>query len=286
MAVPPHHSVTTLEQFTKKIEDALKASRDGFDGVTGAPEKIVNWYRGVGKATSHKLNPSLYRHPAKTEPDDLLILEKRMLDWFRRRAVLYHSLASIAEGRTDHFDYLFFMQHNRVPTRLLDWTENPYIALYFALTSATLPAVEDAAVWILNPTAWNQKSLGEQWGPRGPLSLEDQEVSGYAPRLSIEIPQLRAMRDESVALYGISNSQRMVAQRGVFTIFGRGTSPMEQMYDDQGYPDHSLTKIVIPQASIGELLDMVLSCGFTDSVAYPDLEGLAMEIKRAFDFSI
>lgn len=286
MAAPPVRAVATLEQFTKEIEDALKASRNVFHDMPGAPEKIVNWYRGVGMATTHKLTPSLYRHPNKTEPDDLLILEKRMLDWFRRRAVLYHSLASIAEGRADHFEYLFFMQHNRVPTRLLDWTENPYIALYFALTSAPSPAVEDAAVWVLSPTAWNQKSLGEQWGPRGPLALEDQEVSGYAPRVSIEIPQLRAMRDESVAMYGISNSQRMVAQRGVFTIFGRSTDPMEQMYDGNGYPEHSLIKIVIPPEATEELLDTVVSCGFTDSVAYPDLEGLAMEIKRMFDFNV
>jgi len=209
-----------------------------------------------------------------------------MLDWFRRRAVLYHSLATLAEGREDHFDYLFFMQHNRVPTRLLDWSENPYIALYFALTSTASPPDEDAAVWVVNPTAWNRKSLGAQWGARGPLSLEDQEVSGYAPRLSIEIPQLRAMRDESVALYGISNSQRMVAQRGVFTVFGRGTDPMEKMYEDMNYPVYSLSKIRIPQNQIATLLDAVFSCGFTDSVAYPDLEGLAMEIKRTFDFSV
>lgn len=286
MAAPSVRAVTTLEQFTKEIEDALKASRAAFAGIAGAPEKVVNWYRGVGMATTHKLSPSLYRHPDKTQADDLLILEKRMLDWFRRRAVLYHSLASIAEGRSDHFDYLFFMQHNRVPTRLLDWSENPYIALYFALTSAPPNAVEDAAVWVLSPTAWNQKSLGEQWGPRGPLSLEDQEVSGYAPRLSIEIPQLRAMRDESVAMYGISNSQRMVAQRGVFTIFGRSTAPMEEMYDSEAYPQQSLTKIVVPPEAIAELLDTLVSCGFTDSVAYPDLEGLAMEIKRMFDFNV
>jgi hypothetical protein len=36
---------------------------------------------------------------------------------------------------------------------------------------------------------------------------------------------------------------------------------------------------------IAPLLDSVLSVGFTDSVAYPDLEGLAMEIKRSFGFA-
>jgi hypothetical protein len=43
-------------------------------------------------------------------------------------------------------------QHHRVPTRLLDWTENPFVALYWATESAN--AKEDAhiAVWALNTT--------------------------------------------------------------------------------------------------------------------------------------
>lgn len=284
MAKPVEHEVTTLQGFTKCIEDALAASRAAFDGVADAPDKIMNWYRGCGKSIEHKLMPGLYRHPTKTDPDELLVLEKRMLDWFRRRSVLYHALRSSTEGNLTNFDYLFFMQHNRVPTRLLDWTENPYIALYFALTSAPAKPTEDAAVWILSPTAWNQKSLGKQWGAKGPLSLDDKEISGYAPKLTEEPSELHGMRDESVALYGVSNSQRMVAQRGVFTIFGRSTSPMEEMFDQNAYSQDSMVKINLPKLNIASLLDSVLSVGFTDSVAYPDLEGLAMEIKRSFGF--
>lgn len=289
MPAPIEYQVTTLTEFTKFVEDALAASTSAHKGKANAPDKIINWYRGCGKAGSHKLKPGLYRHPAKTDLNELLVLEKRMLEWFKRRSTLYQTLHSYEDEELPNFEHLFFMQHYGVPTRLLDWTENPYIALYFALTSAKFDAgayTDDAAVWVLDPIAWNAKSLGTGWGRRGVLTLADSEAKGYAPKAGLDPANLRVMRDDPVAMHGISNSPRMVAQRGVFTIFGLGTDAMEEYYEDKAYPADCLLKLIIPRATIARLLETVVSTGFTDSVSYPDLHGLAMEIRRSFDFEI
>jgi hypothetical protein len=60
MPAPVEHQVTTLTEFTKHVEDALAASTTAHKGKAKAPDKIINWYRGCGKA-SRKLEPGLYR---------------------------------------------------------------------------------------------------------------------------------------------------------------------------------------------------------------------------------
>jgi hypothetical protein len=173
------------------------------------------------------------------------------------------------------------MQHYGVPTRLLDWTENPLVALFFALENArtTEAGEENAAVWILDPHEMNKRAT-EHMGGIDHIPGADQEALGdYLPA-----PHARgAKRMLPLATYGIHNSARIVNQRGGFVMFGRDTSPIEQNAKLNGAAG-VLQKIEIAREAKADTFMELFGMGVSDSVIYPDLDGLGREIKNRSGF--
>lgn len=236
------------------------------------------WYRGC-TMSKNTLLPYLYRHKVMLKPEDLATLERQLMTRFRQRSMPYHD-----RMLNDDWEALFYMQHYGVPTRLLDWTENPLIALHFALMPTLPPrggtAERDAAVWILDPVKWNRHALRHLRFDGGVLTPDDEAAKGYRP-----VPKFEGMHNLPVALYGAHNSARIVAQQGVFTIFGRGSRPMEEVHELERFPSACLTKVIISRSKVVSMRKSLLNHGITESVVYPDLEGLAREIKRVFGFN-
>jgi len=254
--------LSLVEKYQTSVEDSL-------------------WYRGCGKAC-YELKPSLYRHSEAKTPEHVAELERKLMARFRQRSLPYHTRSLV-----DDWNTLFFMQHYGIPTRLLDWTENPLIALHFALMGAPykksakgeLKFSDDATVWLLDPVKWNRHALSHQSYDGGALTPGDEALKGYKPNNTFS-----GMNKFPVALYGEHNSPRIVAQQGVFTIFGQVIQPMEKMCADEDFPEYSLVRITLESSNIDNMRKSLLRHGITESVVYPDLEGLALEIKRSFGF--
>jgi hypothetical protein len=273
MSKPPEKSLDSFRSYVALIEKLQSKASNSL------------WFRGCGVAT-YKLAPSLYRHRTVKTKDGIEKLEAQLMTRFRQRSIPLHD-----RPLSDDWDTLFFMQHYGVPTRLLDWTENPFIAFYFAVTSAkfkgtakssgevTLKFSSDASIWILDPVAWNKHALRQQSYNSGILTPGDVPLNPYKP-----MTKFSDMYVDAVALYGAHNSPRIVAQRGVFTIFGQETVPMEQAYDHEKFPKSCLLKVTLDRAVLPEMRKSILNQGITESVVFPDLDGLAKEMKREFKF--
>ena len=82
-------------------------------------------FRGVSQA-SYELAPSIARIPAKDEKSRFEF-EQEIFEEFQARAIPY-----LKREPKSKIEWLFLAQHYGIPTRLLDWTTNPLVALFFA----------------------------------------------------------------------------------------------------------------------------------------------------------
>lgn len=261
------------------VRHTLKSLTDYVTLIQKLQSKVKHplWFRGITNS-AHQLIPSLYRHPKITEAGEFNKLEHELLTRFRQRSIPYRN-----RDLTDDWEALFFMQHYGVPTRLLDWTENPLTALHFALMHVSarnlgnVASLTESVIWVLDPIAWNQVALKDVSYSGGPLSTTDEDIKSYASHVTTK-------KLHPVALYGAHNSPRIVAQQGVFTIFGTGKTAMEDLIRKGIFPNSALTKITVTPPRVRPIRKSLLNQGITEAVVFPDLEGLALETKRHFGF--
>lgn len=250
---------------------------DGVLEITAGAQEHEWWFRGHGRS-SFKLLPSLYR--AIEDVGDALAMEGRLLREFDNRSRTVHG----AGTTRDSWETLFLMQHHRVPTRLLDWSRNLLIAAYFAVhdSAAWSDDGDPPCVYVFNSFSWNTNVLGTAGvaGSLGPVTeLNEGSMTSYAPRTAgapIGPPQ-----EHAVAIAGPEFAPRIVAQRGVFTVFG--TKPPEANKNleeqDAALPgDSSLSKFTL-QGSEADWKQALRIVGIGAFTAFPDLDGLADELK-------
>ncbi len=224
----------------------------GETDVFGATKPI--WYRGQADK-DWKLLPKLLRST------DQLAKERYLISKFKQNAsyVLDRSPAS-------EFEWLFLMQHYGISTRLLDWSESPLPALYFAVENEE-QWDKDGVLWCLLPCELNLKShYSEEGFEEGIPSFDEKQLETYQPS---SISAERSSKLFPMAAIATRNSHRMVAQQGVFTISHRYAECMSNI--DGG---SFLWRYVIPAASKKKILFELNMLGITKFQLFPELQNI------------
>lgn len=255
-----HHLISHVADDTK---DWI---RDGF---------AKPWFRGVTDAYHHKLLPSVLRGNNKQHEFQLTRKFRLMAPGFG---------ATPETGRLDQ--WLFLMQHHLAPTRLLDWTESLLAAAFFATEKAAQRnGVEnDAAIYGLDPIALNKESgidfFPVTWTQGSVLQTikfafgtQDEPVDGL--RIAcLQVP---------VAIYPSTVHARISSQRSGFTLHGSDDRDFEAVFSDKPLiQEKRLIKYRIPKDSVETVFKQVSELGINYATLFPDLDGLARELRCCF----
>jgi hypothetical protein len=207
------------------------------------------------------LQPGVFRTAPLAERERSLTLE------FRERAGTRYSPCPVAD---DLPGWLFLMQHYRLPTRLLDWTESILAATFFAVEDAGQER-QAGALWGLNPSELNRDQIGE---PGLPVS-DDARVVHVLEAAFID-PAVAGVPVPPTKVAAIGPREidiRMLVQLSAFTVHAT-SEPLDGLPAATEY----VAKYEIPAAKKGRLLHQLRLIGIRRSTLFPDLENLAREL--------
>ena len=137
------------------------------------------------------------------------------------------------------------------------------MALYFALRGAG--PENHPAVWVLNPYVLNRAS-----GARNILTAADQKVLRYLHPVFKSKP----LPKRPLAIRPAYNSFRISSQRGLFTVFGSDTRPLD------AYPflRTDLVRIAVAPESIRFIRRQLALAGITETTLFPELASISKDI--------
>ena len=151
---------------------------------------------------------------------------------------------------------------------MLDWTENPLVAAYFAVLQQ--PSDNDGCIWALWPTGLNL-AFG---AADGLVQIRDPNVRKIAESAFTEN---RSPEEVIIALDGQEIDPRMLAQMSKFTLHSNRT-PLEQVPETANW----LRQFVIPKNAKDRIYTQLSAFGIRRSNLFPNLASLATELKSTF----
>jgi hypothetical protein len=181
------------------------------------------------------------------------------------------------------------MQHYGLPTRLLDWTESPLLAAFFAAAqwlNSDKPESKyvspNMAVWMLQPIALNELSGIDAF----PNTWTGTHYGHETFRLPFHPPaQHAAIRPSTfpLAVQASAVDRRVAVQRSCFTIQGLDRTDLDKQlsFTDPKQRGMFMT-FTIPRSKAPNILAELDGLGISFSTVYPDLPGLAQELKLRF----
>ncbi len=224
-------------------------------------------YRGLPDAR-WDLRPSLSR-PER----DYTKVETHLLRAFKK----YAKRDAVAEDTI--WNLLAVAQHHGLPTRLLDWTYSPLVALHFA-TDNVSKFGQDGAVWCVNVERTNHDlphPLQALLRKEGSMVFTVEMLARAASTLE----EFEALSESDFVVFfePPSLDARMVNQYALLSLMSTPTGCMGMWLHQR---PEQYKKIIIPAHLKLEVRDRLDQANITERVLFPGLDGLSRWLARYY----
>lgn len=221
-------------------------------------------YRGLENA-EYNLTTSLNRQGES-------YLEKHLLRNFKKYSQLSHP-------PTSEWHWLSLAQHHRLPTRLLDWSYSPLVALHFATADHT-KFYNDSVIWAVNYVD-AIRPLPDQLS--SVIEREESYIlsTDMLDQAALTLPELSAMRKVPFPVFfePPSLDGRIVNQYALFSMMSNPDVCIDKWLEKS---DVRWFKIRTPSKLLWQVRDRLDQSNLTERVLFPGLGGLATWLRRHY----
>ena len=225
--MPETRTVESLSDFTQLLADRYYRLERGYWAFRGHSSSAFQLVPKIGRVS----------YISKTRQK----FEQDIFNMFKRSAVQY-----LNRIPANDWDWLALAQHHGLPTRLLDWSFNPIVALYFAVEERL---DDEGVVYALrSPPRVTQKKIDTT----SPFSVK--KLMRFLPNITV---------------------QRVWVQEGIFTIHADIESSL-LAYLPRGW---IIEQIIIPAARKEKVRYELYRQGTHRASLFPDLDGLAAHLQ-------
>lgn len=202
-------------------------------------------------------------------------MEKHLMRNFKK-----YSSNEILSANYNIWDWIALAQHHGLPTRLLDWTFSPNVALHF-MTEDISTFDKDGALWLVDFSLSKNflpNILQEELKEEGSFTFTSDQLDKIIGATITNINKFKEQESDALVFFEpLSIDSRIINQYALFSFM---INPDTNIRSWLSSHPSLYKKIIVPSSLKWEIRDKLDQANITERIIYPGLDGISKWLKR------